>query len=417
LKTKLDKAARLARGQYTPFLVPFWDKAERDAVDAWLDGRSDPGADQELRDALQRRMGPGWFVRTTASGRTALQVALEALKLPDQAHVILPSYACMGVVAPVIHAGLRPLLVDIDPDLCISSESVKEAGERPVGAVIIPHLGGQRTAGTDAIVQWGREMGVPVIDDAAQNFGLEGAGEAGDVAIFSSGGGKPLFGPGGGWIATRRSDLAERISGRSLTAESRTSAIRRIRAFVREFVTPVPVRARRELGALVAHRFQRSQTPPEDRQPLAPHFPLHSMSDIEARLALLQLGKLDEIVVRRRENAGRWRTALERVQTSIRLAPAEPSIHTKMWISTEGDAVELEDLRSHFAQHGIETELLYTPLHMRPGFHDIDKVAMPTTERLWSGICSLPARPNLDEADWERISRSVETLEPRGGDG
>ena len=386
-----------------------------DAVRSWLDGGSDPSAEEELRRALEERLGPDWLVRTTASGRTALQMALEAFELPSQAHVILPSYACMGVVAPVVQAGLRPLFVDIDPDLCISSESVAETGERDVGAVIVPHLGGQMAAGTDTIVDWAQARGIPVIDDAAQNFGLEGAGESGDVAIFSSGGGKPLFGPGGGWIATRRGDLAERISAQNLRAEPRASVARRTRLFVDEFAAPAGIRARRELRALVARRVQRSPTPPEDRGSPGPHFPMHSISDIEARLALLQLRKLDQIVRRRRENAERWRAVLRGTQSSIRLAPAEPNVHTKLWISTEGDALELERVRSHFARYGIETETLYTPLHMRPGLMETAKVPLPNTERLWSGICSLPARPNLDEADWERISAAVDALVPRAG--
>ena len=385
-----------------------------DAVRSWLDGGSDPSAEEELRRALEERLGPDWLVRTTASGRTALQMALEAFELPSQAHVILPSYACMGVVAPVVQAGLRPLFVDIDPDLCISSESVAETGERDVGAVIVPHLGGQMAAGTDTIVDWAQARGIPVIDDAAQNFGLEGAGESGDVAIFSSGGGKPLFGPGGGWIATRRGDLAERISAQNLRAEPRG---RLPAALACSSTSSRPPRA----SARGASSEPWSHGGFSDRPP---HPRIADRRDRIFRCTRSRTSRRDW----RCFSSGSWikssagdgksgtmASGASGTQSSIRLAPAEPNVHTKLWISTEGDALELERVRSHFARYGIETETLYTPLHMRPGLMETAKVPLPNTERLWSGICSLPARPNLDEADWERISAAVDALVPRAG--
>ena len=49
---------------------------------------------------------------------------------------------------------------------------------------------------------------LPIIwEHGRRNFGLRDdgqfAGTRGDAGIFSSGGGKPLFGPGGGWVISR----------------------------------------------------------------------------------------------------------------------------------------------------------------------------------------------------------------------
>src|SRR5689334_8936599 len=51
-----------------------------------------------------------------ASCTTALELALRSLRLPPGASVLTSTVTFCGAVNAILHAGLRPVLVDIDPD-------------------------------------------------------------------------------------------------------------------------------------------------------------------------------------------------------------------------------------------------------------------------------------------------------------
>ena len=53
------------------------------------------------------------------SGRTALYTALQALNLKPGEEVIVPAYICAIVFEVVLRLGLRPVLVDVNPNTCI----------------------------------------------------------------------------------------------------------------------------------------------------------------------------------------------------------------------------------------------------------------------------------------------------------
>ena len=94
-------------GQFTPFLSPYWSEAERQAVDDWLQGREFPEAPVQLIKAIKAAIGEEWTVKLANLGRSAIQIALEAMDLPPGSEVILPAFACNGVALPIILPLLR----------------------------------------------------------------------------------------------------------------------------------------------------------------------------------------------------------------------------------------------------------------------------------------------------------------------
>jgi len=80
-----------------------------------------------------------------ASCTQAIELCLRALRLPAGAPVLTPSLTFCGAVAAILHAGLRPVLVDVDAETLVPNEATVTAAARRVGgaqAMLVCHLGG-----------------------------------------------------------------------------------------------------------------------------------------------------------------------------------------------------------------------------------------------------------------------------------
>ena len=146
-----------------------------------------------------------------ANGTDALTIALRAAGVGPGDEVVMPSFTFYATAEAAIVMGARPVFCDIDPaTFCVTAETVRAALTPRTKAIVPVHL-----FGNVAPVPELRELGVPVIEDAAQaaGAGLGGvkAGALGDAATFSFFPSKnlPCLGDGGA-IATNDDALAER---------------------------------------------------------------------------------------------------------------------------------------------------------------------------------------------------------------
>src|SRR5580704_6772649 len=74
----------------------------------------------------------------------AIEIAIRALRLPKGAAVLTPSLTFCGAVAPILQAGLRPVLVDVAADSLLPTPNTVAAAARRAGraeAMIIQHMG------------------------------------------------------------------------------------------------------------------------------------------------------------------------------------------------------------------------------------------------------------------------------------
>ena len=146
-----------------------------------------------------------------ANGTDALTIALRAIGVRPGDDVVVPSFTFFATAEAVVAAGANPVFCDVDPETCCVTADTVRAALTPRTAAIVPvHL-----FGNVAPVPELRELGVPLLEDAAQAAGasLAGvkAGALGDAATFSFVPSKnlPCLGDGGA-IATSRDDVAER---------------------------------------------------------------------------------------------------------------------------------------------------------------------------------------------------------------
>jgi dTDP-3-amino-3,4,6-trideoxy-alpha-D-glucose transaminase len=143
------------------------------------------------------------------NGTDAITIALRALGVGPGDEVVCPSFTFYATVEATISAGATPVFCDVDPrTFCVTGETVAAAVTPRTRAIVPVHLFGN-VAPMDEL----RELGLPLLEDAAQAAGarLGGlrAGALGDAATFSFFPSKnlPCLGDGGA-IATDDDDVA-----------------------------------------------------------------------------------------------------------------------------------------------------------------------------------------------------------------
>jgi dTDP-3-amino-3,4,6-trideoxy-alpha-D-glucose transaminase len=146
------------------------------------------------------------------NGTDAITIALRALGVSAGDEVICPSFTFYATVEAVVSAGATPVYCDVDPaTMCVTPETVKAAVSPRTKAIVAVHLFGQV-----APVPQLRELGFPVLEDAAQATGarLDGvrAGALGDAATFSFFPSKnlPCLGDGGA-VVTDDDEVAKLV--------------------------------------------------------------------------------------------------------------------------------------------------------------------------------------------------------------
>jgi dTDP-4-amino-4,6-dideoxygalactose transaminase len=164
-------------------------------------------------EAFERELGAYLGVRHVvgvANGTDAITIALRALGVQPGDEVVVPSFTFYASAEALVTAGARPVFCDVDVETRnITAATVKAVLTPRTTAILSVDLFGCPAPGPEL-----RELGLPVLEDAAQAIGasLAGrrAGALGDAATFSFYPSKNLgaFGDGGA-IATDDGSVAE----------------------------------------------------------------------------------------------------------------------------------------------------------------------------------------------------------------
>ena len=149
-----------------------------------LDWSSFRGARQTLPasvDALPNRL-------LTTSGRAAIYHALRELQLPMGSQVLVPTYHCPTMVAPVVQAGLQPVFFGLDTQGLPDLAAIERRGAGTARAMIVAHYFGIPRS-LAAVREFCDRHGVTLIEDCAHCFFGEAGGRTvgswGDFAVAS----------------------------------------------------------------------------------------------------------------------------------------------------------------------------------------------------------------------------------------
>jgi dTDP-4-amino-4,6-dideoxygalactose transaminase len=193
-------------------LVPLRTQLHEAAIRAidsgsYILGPEVEGFEREFADYLgvKHTIGVG-------NGTDAITLALRALGVGPGDEVVVPSFTFYASAEAVPPTGARPVFCDVDPEtMLVTAETVKAALTSRTKAVIAVHLFGNVAPIAEIV-----ELGVPVLEDAAQAAGSYAdagrPGALGAVGTFSFFPSKNLGCLGdGGAVTTNSDEIAETV--------------------------------------------------------------------------------------------------------------------------------------------------------------------------------------------------------------
>jgi dTDP-4-amino-4,6-dideoxygalactose transaminase len=332
-----------------------------------------------------------------SSCTAAIQMALAGLGLPAGSPVLTPTLTFCGAVHAIVHAGLRPVLVDADEGtLAVSPDGVAAAARRcgagrGPAAMVVQHMAGYPVDAGEL----GAAAGVPaghVVEDAAHALGAtvggRPVGSGSRAACFSFYATKNLPIGEGGAITTTDEDLAGRLGRMRLHGMSGDAWRRYHRAGSWRYTV-------RE-GGLKAN-----------------------FTDVQAAIGRAQLRSLGRWQLRRSQIAAGYDRLLAGVpglELPPRPARDQHAWHLYVVRVHPAFGMDRDDAIEALADAGIGASVHFIPVHHLPYFRRLlgpGECDLPAADRVFPRLLSLPMHPGLSDADVELVSAALAGLAGR----
>lgn len=309
------------------------------------------------------------------SGTDAITLTLKALGLGPGDEVITAANTFVATVEAIVHAGCKPVLVDVLPDTYNMNPHKLEEKITPRTRAIIPvHLYGQ-PADLEAIMQIARRYNLFVIEDAAQAHGAQyqgrRVGSIGDAACFSFYPSKNLGAYGdAGAVVTNDEALALKI------------------------------RQLRDHGSV--RKYHHEVVGYNSR-----------LDALQAVVLSVKLKHLDTWNAMRQRNAHLYGELLSKIPDVVAphtLQDAQHVYHLYVIRLERGDRNRLQE---YLKTHGIETGIHYPhPVHLTPAFAYLGykEGDFPVAERCARNILSLPMYPELRPEQVEYVVNKIRSF-------
>src|SRR5882672_4446746 len=319
-----------------------------------------------------------------SSCTTGLHLVLHALGVGRGDEVVVPSLSFIATANSVAHTGATPVFADIDlATYNLDPASTAKAISRRTKAILLVHQVGL-PADVAAFRKLARRARVKLIEDAACAIGSQVDGRAvggdADVAVFSFHPRKLVTTGEGGMIVTRSRALATRL--RSLRHHGVSMS-----DFARHASGKVVVEAYREVG----YNYR--------------------MTDLQAAVGLVQLGRLEEFIERRQEQGTRYDHAFA---THPALAISQVADHVRFNYQTyllrllPGARVTRDVLMQRLLEQGIATRRGVMAAHREPAYKRARlRVPLPATNEADRTAIVLPLYHAMTPAEQDRVIEGV----------
>ena len=303
-------------------------------------------------------------VLPVVSGDIGLVLALRALDIPVGAPAFISSFTFNSTVNAALWAGLRPVLVDIDPaSFNLSPDALADAVERTPepGVVLATHTFGN-PCDTDAIRSVADRTGCRVVYDAAHAYGSRRdgvpAGCLGDAEVFSLSGTKLVTSAEGGLVATPHDDVAERLT------------------------------------YLRGYGFQHDYN--------SRYVGLNGkISEFHCALGVLTLATVEEAVARRQAIVARYRAVLGDGVGWQAVRPTDRSTYKDISLVL-GD--RRDDVEAALGAAGVATKRYFLPLHRQDAYLTHVERPLPATDAVAATTLCVPAFNDLGDDQVDAIA-------------
>ncbi|WP_245614513.1 DegT/DnrJ/EryC1/StrS family aminotransferase [Actinokineospora inagensis] len=331
-----------------------------------------------FEEAFAARVGAAHGV-AVSNCTTGLHLCLYLLGVGPGDEVVVPSLSFIASSNAVRYCGATPVFADVDPLTGnLTAESVAAALTPATKAVMVVHQGGV-PADVPAIRAVVGD--VPVVEDAACAAGstLNGApvGTGALLAAWSFHPRKLLTTGEGGMVTTDDPEWAKRLRrlrehGMSMSAADRHAAG----------------------GAVVESYVETAFN--------------YRMTDIQAAMGLVQLGRLDGIIEQRRALAARYHELLAPLGLRAVTDPTHGTTnYQSFWVALPDDAPALTEVLGKLAAAGISARRGIMAAHLEPAYEGHPHGPLPHTEQIATRSLILPLHHELTDADQKHVVGSL----------
>jgi dTDP-4-amino-4,6-dideoxygalactose transaminase len=357
-----------------------------------------------------------------SSGRSAFQLALEALNLEKGAEIVFPifTFPVMPMVAQML--GYKPVFCDVNPQTFNAGpEHIEPKISSRTGAILATHLFGQPCP-IRQVAALARKSKVRLLEDCAHACGVRVGGRQvgtfGDIGVFSFAEGKNMPCFGGGAIATADQDIARRA--KDILAKAPLPAAEAItkQAFAiwakwlltRPLIFGITAYPALRLKLLLGRSLMDSAVGDD----LLENF-LHSnprisrLSNLQAAIGLRQLRQVDAFNEGARRNARILTEHLGDV-SGIGAPRSTAGDHIYVYYPLTVDPQKRDDLRHYLLRHGIDSKTtdMANCATLKP-FLDPQNAEAPNQGPREASILEICVYPVIPEKEMRRIGRLIRT--------
>lgn len=379
----------MTRSTFLVFGSPKIEQPEIDSVvDSIANGWLGTGPKvQRFENAFKEYIGVKYSIALN-SCTAGLHLAMVVLGLKPGDEVITTPMTFCATANTIIHAGGRPVFVDIDRKTLNIDPKKIEAAITPKTKAIIPvHFAG-RPCDMDAIMSIAAKYKLRVVEDCAHAIETEYHGKKtgtfGDLGCFSFYVTKNIVTGEGGMVVTNNEEFADKIKMYGLHGMSRDAW----------------------------KRF--SDEGFKHYQVIFPGFK-YNMMDIQAAIGIEQLKRADKYYKRRQKIWAEYNKRLAKLPLILPV-PFEPNTRHALHLYTvlldiDKTNITRDQLLDALIKEKIGTGVHYTALHLHPYYqktYGYKRGDFPEAEFVSDRTLSLPISAKLDDRDLNDVVEALE---------
>lgn len=353
-----------------PYLTEFERQNVIDAYDSsWI---SSTGKYIDLFEQNFSKYIGSKFGVAMSNGTTAIHIALEVLNIGKDDEVIVPDLTFAATINAVLHAGAKPVIVDINKEnWCISPESIEKAITSKTKAIIPVHLYGMPCE-MDRIMDISKKYGLYVIEDCAEAHGAsfkeKKVGSIGHIGCFSFFANKIITTGEGGMCVTNDENIMKKL------------------------------RILRDHGMSKEKKYFHEEIGYNYR-----------MTNIQAAIGVAQLDRIEQILLERDTISKLYKTYLQGIE-EISTQPACKEGKNVNWLFPLTIEINYRDtLMEKLKEHGIDSRAFFYPLSRMPIYKEYSKDISESLKVSLKGF-NLPTYIGLTEGDINEIVKSIRSI-------
>ena len=331
-----------------------------------------------FEDDIRAFLGENKEVVALSSGTAAIHLALVYLGVKAGDEVMVQSFTFCASANPVVYQGATPVFVDSEPDTWnmdpqlldeAIQDRIQKTGKKPAVIITVSLYG--MPAKMDELLAVSTKYDIPLIEDSAEGMGSLYKGREcstfGHFGVLSFNGNKMITTSGGGALICPDETTKERIMFYATQARE-----------------AYPYYQHERIG----YNYR--------------------MSNICAGIGRGQMSVLDEHVAHHKKVHQMYVDLLGKMDQVKVMSNPSSDFNSNYWLSTITlKGMNPDELRLALEREGIESRLLWKPLHLQPVFADSPAYLNGTSEQLFeTGLC-LPSGPMVTEDDVRYIAENI----------